>query len=738
MNSQHHIGMPPSPSAIGMPALARRRLAMAAGLALALLAGGCDSSSSLAPTAPLESRKPNFLFVILDDVGIDQLATLGYGGADAPRTPTIDAIARAGVRFRNTWSMPECSPGRAALLAGRYPLRTNINQAIGQNDLAQSQLTPYDVTLPLLLKPAGYVSGMFGKFHVAGPDNNPDGYSTPSRLGWDFFYGWVDGLPGSRDTTAGGLAPTGTYACGYVPSKLAGGADRGACHFANGACTELVLSPGSGNTPGKACVTRGGLFVPEASCQQAPPTSLDFDRQNAYYVSPLVIDRGTGAERVPLSDPRSRGYRTTIETNAAIDWIRSRGADRPWMATLSLTAAHTPIQQPPTELAPEGSVASDDLDCREPLAQRSLQDLMIEALDTELGRLLVETGLAQRRADGTLHYDPAATDTTIVIVGDNGTLGPNAKLPFDLLRAKSTAYQTGIWVPLIVAGPEVVRPDRDVESMVNAVDVFRLFGELAGIDVVASVPRKLDAEPMLPYLVSPAQPTIRRYNFSQGGINLQRNGGNNGPCVVGGTSGSCSLTPINKAVCEDNNGVWWGAGATDPSVPADRREAGYANCCEVQRALFEQSGTLIDLLPTQSMAIRNADFKLVRNTSLTFDPPTQSCVQRTSNEFYEIDQRVPKPKLDTADADLLQQPLTEPLQRVYDDLTVQLAAILDSEKACKGDGNADGVVDARDLENAVQLANTWRLSSVYDLNLDGLTDSVDVDLVRDAFGPCPK
>jgi hypothetical protein len=742
MNQRHEPGTAKHPAAIMASARASRRPATAAGLVLglalmALLSGGCGSSSSTAPT-PAAAPKPNFLFVILDDVGIDQLATLGYGGVDAPRTPTIDAVARAGVRFRNTWSMPECSPGRAALLAGRYPLRTNINQAIGQNDLAQSQLTPYDVTLPLLLKPAGYESGMFGKFHVAGPDNNPDGYSTPSRLGWDFFYGWVDGLPGSRDTTAGGLAPEGTYSCGYVPSRLAGGADRGACHFPGGACTELVIAPASGNSPGKACVAQGGLFVPEATCRQAPPAGLDFERQNAYYVSPLVIDRGAGAERVPLSDPRSRGYRTTIETNAAIGWIRSRGPDRPWMATLSLTAAHTPIQQPPSELVPGGSIGSDDLDCRNPPEQRRLQDLMIEALDTELGRLLVETGLAQRGADGALIYDPAATNTTIVIVGDNGTLGTSAKLPFDPLRAKSTAYQTGIWVPLIVAGPRVATPDRDVESMVNAVDVFRLFGELAGIDVMASVPRKLDAEPMLPYLVSPSQPTIRRYNFSQGGINVQRNGGNNGPCLLAGSPGLCSLTPINKAVCEDNNGVWWGAGASDPSVPADRREAGYANCCEVQRAVLEQSGSLIDLLPTQSMAIRNADYKLVRNSTLVYDPPTLSCVQRTVNEFYEVDQWVPRPKLDTADADLLQQPLTESLQRVYDDLTAQLAAILDSEKPCKGDGNADGVVDARDLETVVQLASTWRLSSVYDVNLDGLTDSVDIDLVRNAFGSCPK
>ena len=79
----------------------------------------------------------------------------------------------------------------------------------------------------------------------------------------------------------------------------------------------------------------------------------------------------------------------------------------------------------------------------------------------------------------------------IVIVGDNGTFANAVKAPFDISRAKATAYQTGVWVPLIVAGPVVVQPDRDVEHMVNIVDVFRLFGELAGIDVAAAVPRTL-------------------------------------------------------------------------------------------------------------------------------------------------------------------------------------------------------------------------------------------------------
>ncbi|MBC7204145.1 MAG: sulfatase-like hydrolase/transferase, partial [Pusillimonas sp.] len=136
----------------------------------------------------------------MDDVGIDQMASFGYGGLTPPKMPNINAIARAGVRFRNAWSMPECSPGRASFFLGQFPHRTNIYQAIGPNDLANSQVSPYATTAAKLLKKANYESAMFGKFHLGGPENNEAGSTTPKQLGWDYFYGWIGGLPGSIDT----------------------------------------------------------------------------------------------------------------------------------------------------------------------------------------------------------------------------------------------------------------------------------------------------------------------------------------------------------------------------------------------------------------------------------------------------------------------------------------------------------------------------------------------------------
>ena len=153
-------------------------------------------------------QTPNILFIIMDDVGIDQMQVFGYGGGTASATPNIDTIAHAGLRFRNVWAMPECSPSRAIYFEGRFPLRTNIYNAILSIDLANSQLSPYEVTTPNVLRTVGYSSALFGKFHLGGGSAetnpyNPYGQGTPHAAGFDYFDGFLEGAPYPIDTTAG-------------------------------------------------------------------------------------------------------------------------------------------------------------------------------------------------------------------------------------------------------------------------------------------------------------------------------------------------------------------------------------------------------------------------------------------------------------------------------------------------------------------------------------------------------
>ena len=676
--------------------------------------------------------RPNILFIMMDDVGIDQMEVFGYGGPKPASTPTLEQIAGHGVRFRSTWSMPACSTSRAVFFTGRFPLRTNVFGALGPSDLANSMVSPYETTTPKLLATKGYTSALFGKFHLGLQGNNPAGYAMVHDLGWSFFSGPLDetGDPSSIDTTAGGVAPVGTYSCGFVPGAAAGGADAGACYMPDGTCQALTsqgLVP-----PGRTCRDQGGILDPGATCQSPAPASLNFQTLSGHYVSPFVYNFPDGSfEQVPPTDPRARRFRAAINVDDAIQWINDRPAGQPWMATVSFSSAHTPLMQPPVDPAQPGNVESSNLDCANTTAQRGISNLMIESIDGQVARLLVGTGLARRGQGNRLVYSPRRTDTMVIVVGDNGSLGSTVKPPFDGSRAKGTAYQTGVWVPLIVAGPLVNGPDRVVSHMVNIADLYALFAEIAGIeDVRRAVPRPIDAAPMLPYLVNRNQGPIRDWNFTQVGTNLQANGGVNGPCTI---SSSCTQIPVTKSVCEDNAGTWWGAGLDAPATQGAPAE-GFTYCCQVNAFLAGEGQPTFNISPLTAVGIRNRRYKIVQNFQKAYVSQDQPCVDTTTTEFYEINEAVPVPRLDREGTELPLDALTRRQQRNYDALSAKLAAILASQPACPGDGNGDLVVNDADLANWSGYAQSPGLSSVYDINLDGLTDEDDQAIIEQNLG----
>lgn len=751
----------------------------------------------LLPTIPVsvsaksKPQTPNILFIIMDDVGIDQMELFGFGGVDTqkdgrvPQLPSIETIASEGVAFGNAWSMPACSTSRAVFFTGRYPLRTNVLGALGPADLANGQLSPYETSLPILLHERGYTSGIFGKYHLGLQGNSPFNNAMPSALGWDYFYGWLDvtGDPHSIDTTAGGVAAEGTYSCGFVPAfnentpEGLNGADFGACYTAKGKCENLALSgPNDGMPPGRVCRDSGGILDPSMSCKNKMPANIKtgFNNLSGHYVSPLVInDKHGTVTNVPLTDIRARTYRGSSHIDGAIDWIKRQPKSTPWMASVSFASAHTPAMQPPQALintlpGPTSSLScvtkDDDHPVKVGVTQRELTTLMIEAMDAEIARLLVSLDLADYNDDGSLDYSAAESNNTmIVILGDNGTLGTVVKLPFDPTRAKGTAYQTGVWVPLIVAGAMVNGTNRSVSSMVNIADLYQLFGEVAGIeDVHAAVPRKLDSVTMLPYLSDPDAATQRKLNFTQVGPNEQAGGTINGACVI---AGGCTQIPVTPGVCTDNGGTWYGEGTTVEGLAPE----GLEFCCQVNQFLYTQAvsaigtpacdplntdydetvctPTYVSLSPLTSMAIRNSDFKVVRNRFIgdpspaPYDKDTMpSCDDLNPpppDEFYSISEDPDNLRLDRKVNELVQlhDPLPLKLQVIYDQLRGDLDAILNSEQPCPIvgtawtlDGNLDGVIDEQDLIDLSMFAElTNGGSSWYDVNLDGYTKVNDDD-----------
>ena len=179
------------------------------------------------------------------------------------------------------------------------------------------------------------------------------------------------------------------------------------------------------------------------------------------------------------------------------------------------------------------------------------------------------------------------------------------KAPFNPTRAKATVYQTGVWTPLIVAGPLVEAPGREVGAMVNIADIFQLFGEMAGVDVHALVPksRPIDSVSMLPYLRNPDQRGIRKTNFTQHASNIHAAGYVVPPCVVASVNTCVQLFPTqqlcaSKAVCggdvPDGSSLPVGAGAPQ------------ADCCSVNKYLSAQTPPhATAVLPDWQMAMRD-------------------------------------------------------------------------------------------------------------------------------------
>ncbi|NYT44900.1 sulfatase-like hydrolase/transferase [Alcaligenaceae bacterium] len=701
-----------------------------------LALSACNSGTSHDVASGNEPQPPNILFVVLDDLGVDQLSVFGYGGATKPKTPSIDTIAYAGVRFRNAWSMPTCTPSRATFFQGRYPFRTDIKNAVVASDLANSQVSPYEITTPRLLKQKGYVNAVIGKMHLSGsnlnPANNPLGDSVMHELGWDYFEGYLDGGPYPIDTTAGGANHGGgaVFACGFVPNTIndpANGADSGACYQPNGSCTPMS-TPGAA-TPGLSCLAQGGLFDPGESCKPTVPAHLNFSRQNGYYTSELIINRADGSVDVlPPSEARTRGYRSTRETDRAIDWVKQQAPNQPWMLSVGYSAIHTPLQPPPISLLPGEALKIGAYACSaDLLEQHALTDHMLEALDKEIGRLLVGIGIARYAQDGSLVYSPESSNTVVIVMADNGTFGPSVKLPFDLTRAKGFPYQSGVWVPLIVAGPMVKDPGRVVEHMVNSVDLYSLFGELAGIKLEEALPesRQVDAQPMLAYLTEPDRQSIRSTNYTEMGTNIASiNSTKPPPCVIPSSNVCVQVFP-HQGICEDQGGQWYGDGGVAGTPGLD-------SCCEVNDYLASLPAALVDILPYSQRALRNDVYKLVRIER-------QSCTGPhidTVDELYKIDQDERNPKLDESGDDLLTLAIVPPeAQQNLALLQAEMRSLLESHSACPGDGNLDLVVDSKDIDgwNQFSSLNGGR-SSWYDFNHDGLTNTADLIIIQNNMG----
>jgi len=150
-----------------------------------LLSGWAFLSPVSAQTPPL----PNIVVILTDDLGYGDV---GFNGCPDIPTPNIDLLAANGALCTNGYvTHPTCSPSRAAIMTGRYQQRFGYETAPTFDTLLPQNpalgLPESEITLAQILKPAGYVSGVIGKWHLGFAPN-----LFPTERGFDEFYGFLD------------------------------------------------------------------------------------------------------------------------------------------------------------------------------------------------------------------------------------------------------------------------------------------------------------------------------------------------------------------------------------------------------------------------------------------------------------------------------------------------------------------------------------------------------------------
>ena len=133
------------------------------------------------PQILFAADRPNVLFILTDDQGYGDL---GFHGNDKIDTPVLDRLAEQSLRFDRFFVCPYCTPTRAALMTGRYPLRTGAAAVTRGLETVRSE----EVTIAEVLRTAGYATGCFGKWHIG--EHYP---SHPLGQGFDEYFGMPQG-----------------------------------------------------------------------------------------------------------------------------------------------------------------------------------------------------------------------------------------------------------------------------------------------------------------------------------------------------------------------------------------------------------------------------------------------------------------------------------------------------------------------------------------------------------------
>jgi uncharacterized sulfatase len=404
------------------------------------------------PEAPTtDERPPNIVFILADDLGINDISTFGGGLADGRvPTPNIDRLAQGGANFTQSYAGSAiCAPSRAMLMTGRYPTRTGF------------EFTPIPPGM-------GRIVTMITNEMKAKSDSPlpPYVYSKPDEDVPDFF---GQGLPPDEVTLAETLQAEG-YHTVHIGKWHLGYGDSAAHN--QGFHESLHMSD---------------MYYLPKNDPNVVNAELDFDP-----IDKFLWARGDFANSFNGSPPfRPAGYLTDYWTDEAVKVIAAN-RHRPFFLYLAHWGVHTPLQATRADYDAVSEQLGDDAPHR-----LKVYAGMLRALDRSVGRIL-----------DALEQEGLSDNTIIVFSSDNGGAGyiglSDINAPYR--GWKITMFEGGIRAPLFIKWPARIPAGTSVDTPVAHIDVMPTL--VAGAD--ANLPEGviIDGQNILP--LATGQGTITR------------------------------------------------------------------------------------------------------------------------------------------------------------------------------------------------------------------------------------
>jgi arylsulfatase len=424
------------------------------------------------------AQKPNIVLILADDLGFSDLGCYG----SEIHTPNLDKLAASGLRFTEFYNSARCCPSRASLLTGLYPHEAGIGDMTADQKLPgyRGHLVDSCVTLPEVLKPAGYHTLMAGKWHVGEPG--------PVKHGFDEFYGFTRQY-GLKD------------------------------NFVEKECVRLPEGhPKRTYAPGKFYST--DVYTDYA---------LDFIAQARKAGGPYFLYLAYNSPHFPLQAPKEEIAK--YENVYTVGWDKIREQRYEQMKKLGILANN---QWPLTPRSPYWTQANKktgvnpawdslDTDRRADLARRmAIFAAMVDRMDQNIGRV-IEDLRKNNELDNTLvlflsdngacaEWDPMGFDensgpknTLHTGAGLDSMGGPGSYLSYGSAWAnacntpwrlyKHYANEGGISTPLIVHWPAGTKRTNEIDHRPgHIVDVMATLAEVAG----ATYPKKFNGHDITP------------------------------------------------------------------------------------------------------------------------------------------------------------------------------------------------------------------------------------------------